>query len=106
MGPLPQTSSGNKYIVDVTDLFSKWVKAFPVQSTDTETLASLLVTKIICRYGVPSFLQSDQGANLTSNLMAAVCNHLEIAQMQTSAYHLQQVKRFNKTLLESMLGKV
>ena len=59
MGPLPQTSSGNKYIVIVTDLFSKWVEAFPVQSTDTETLASLLVTKTICRYGVPSFLHSD-----------------------------------------------
>ena len=106
MGPLPQTSSGNKYIVDVTDLFSKWVKAFPVQSTDTETLASLLVTKIICRYGVPSFLQSDQGANLTSNLMAAVCNHLVITQMQTSDYHPQQVERFNRTLLEFMLAKV
>ena len=106
MGPLPQTSSGNKYIVVVTDLFSKWVEAFPVQSTDTETLASLLVTKIICRYGVPSYLHSDQGANLTSNLMAAVCKHLGIAQMQTSAYHPQQVERFNRTLLESMLAKV
>ena len=80
MGPLPQTSSGNKYIVVVTDLFSKWVEAFPVKSTDTETLASLLVTEIVCRYGVPSYLHSDQGANLTSNLMAAVCKHLGIAQ--------------------------
>ena len=80
MGLSPQTSSGNKYIVGITDLFSKWVEAFPVQSTDTETLASLLVTKIVCRYGVPSYLHSDQGANLTSNLMAAVCKHLGIAQ--------------------------
>ena len=52
MGPLPQTSSGNKYIVVVTDLYSKWVEAFPMKSTDTETLASLLVTEIVCRYGV------------------------------------------------------
>ena len=108
MGPLPQTSSGNKYTVVVTDLFSKWVEAFPVKSTDTETLASLLVTKIVCRYGVPSYLHSDQGANLTSNLMAAVCKHLGIAQTRTSAYHPQgngQVERFNRTL-ESMLAKV
>ena len=39
IGPLPQTSSGNKYIVIVIDLFSKWVEAFPMKSTDTETLA-------------------------------------------------------------------
>ena len=108
MGPLPQTSSGNKYIIVVTDLFSKWVEAFPVKSTDTETLASLLVTEIGCRYGVPSYLHSDQGADLTSNLMAAVCKHLGIAQTRTSAYHPQgngQVERFNRTL-ESMLAKV
>ena len=78
MGPLPQTSSGNKYIVVVTDLFSKWVEGFPVKSTDTEMLASLLVHEVICRYGLPSYLHSDQGANLTSNLMAAVCKHLGI----------------------------
>ena len=52
IGPLPQISSGNKYIVVVTDLYSKWVEAFPMKSTDIETLASLLVTKIVCRYGV------------------------------------------------------
>ena len=80
MGPLPQASSGNKYIVVVTDLFYKWVEAFPVKSTDTKTLASLLVTEIVCRYGVPSYLHSDQDANLTSNLMAVVCNQLGIAQ--------------------------
>ena len=108
MGPLPQTSSGNKYIVVVTDLFSKWVEAFPMKFTDTETLASLLVHEVICRYGLPSYLHSDQGANLTSNLMAAVCKHLGIEQTRTSAYHPQgnvQVERFNRTL-ESMLAKV
>ena len=59
-----------------------WLKAFPVKSTDTETLASLLVTKIVCRYGVPSYLHNDQGASLTNNVMAAVYNHLGIAQTQ------------------------
>ena len=108
MGPLPLSSSGNKYIVVVTDLFTKWVEAFPVKSTETDTLATLLVNEIICRYGVPSSLHSDQGANLTSNLMAAVCKHLGIEQTRTTAYHPQgngQVERFNRTL-ESILAKV
>ena len=108
MGPLPPTTAGNKYIVVVTDLFSKWVEAFPVKATDTETLASLLVNEVVCRYGVPSYLHSDQGANLTSNLMAALCKQLGITQARTSAYHPQgngQVERFNRTL-ESMLAEV
>ena len=90
MGPLPQSSSGNHYIVVITDLFSKWVEAFPVKSTDSETVAQILV---VCRYGVPSYLHSDQGENLTSNLMASLCKRLNIQQTRTSAYHPQGMDR-------------
>lgn len=63
------------------------------------------LNEVICRYGTP---HSDQGTNFTSNLMAAVCNLLEITQTRTSSYHPQgngQVKHFNRTL-EAMLAKV
>ena len=48
-------------------------------AADTETLASLLTNEVICRYGILSYLHSDQGANLISNLNAAVCKYLGIA---------------------------
>ena len=59
MGPLPTSSKGKKYILVVTDIFSKWVEAFALRSTDAETLATVLVDEVVCRYGVPSFLHSD-----------------------------------------------
>ena len=108
MGPLPLSSTGNRYIIVITDLFSKWVEAFSVKSTDTETLATLLVNEVICRLGVPHYIHSNQGANLTSNLMVVICECLGIEQTRTSAYHPQgngQVERFNRTL-ESMLAIV
>ena len=75
-----------------------------MKTTDTETLASLLVNEIACRYGVHHmYLHNDQGVNLTSNLMASLYKQLGITQ---SEYHLQdndQVGRFNQTL-ESMIG--
>ena len=43
MGPLPITSRGKKYILVITDIFSKWVEAFPLRSTDAMTLATVLV---------------------------------------------------------------
>ena len=58
-------------------------------------------------YGMPSTLHSDQGANLTSNLITALCKNLGISQTRTSAYHPQgnaQVERF-KCTLEAMLAK-
>ena len=48
MGPLPTSSKGKKYILVVTDIFSKWVEAFALKSTDTETLATVLINEIVC----------------------------------------------------------
>ena len=61
MGPLPLSTKGNKYILVITDLFSKWVEAFPLAVTDSETLASVLMDEVVCRNGVPRSLHSDQG---------------------------------------------
>ena len=57
--------------------------------------------EVVSRYGVPSTLHSDQRANLTSQLKAALCKYLGIERTQTSMYHPQgngQVERFNRTL--------
>ncbi|KAL5497311.1 hypothetical protein EMCRGX_G013768 [Ephydatia muelleri] len=108
MGPLPAAASGCRYILVVTDLFSKWVEAFPLKSTDSLTLARVLVDEIVCRYGVPHYLHSDQGANFVSTVIQSLCSKLGIKRTQTTPYHPQgngQVERFNRTL-EAMLSKV
>ena len=108
MGPLPLSTKGHKYILVVTDLFSKWVEAFPLAVTDSETLASVLMDEVVCRYGVPRSLHSDQGANLNSQVICALCKRLGINKTRTTAYHPQgngQVERFNRTL-EAILSKV
>eukprot|EP00731_Ephydatia_muelleri_P010420 Em0005g1006a len=108
MGPLPLSTKGHKYILVMTDLFSKWVEAFPLAVTDSETLASVLMDEVVCRYGVPRSLHSDQGANLNSQVICALCKRLGINKTRTTAYHPQgngQVERFNRTL-EAILSKV
>ena len=108
MGPLPLSTKGHKYILVITDLFSKWVEAFPLAVTDSETLASVLMDEVVCRYGVPRSLHSDQGANLNSQVICALCKRLGINKTRTTAYHPQgngQVERFNRTL-EAILSKV
>lgn len=85
----------------------KWVEAFPLQRVDSETLATILVDEIVCRYGVPTHLHSDQGANLCSQIIDKICSILGISRTRMSAYHPQgngQVERFNRTL-KDMLAK-
>ena len=108
MGPLPTSETGFKYILVVTDVFTKWVEAFPLKSTGAETLATVFVDEVVSRFGVPSQLHSDQGANFCSAIIDAMCRQLGIERSRTTAYHPQgngQVERFNRTL-ESMLAKV
>ena len=78
------------------------------KDTITATLGTNLLNDIVCCYGVPSSLHSDQGANLCSSVIQSFCQMLGITNKRTSTYHPQgngQVERFNPTV-EAMLSKV
>ena len=89
-------------------IFSKWVEAFSLAKTDSTTLAAVLTEEIVCRFGVPEAIHSDQGPNFVSGVIQSLCDRICITRTQTTVYHPQgngQVERFNRTL-EDMLAKV
>ena len=108
MGSLPVTSQGSKYILVVADVFTKWVKTFTLRSIEAETVAQVLVSEDVCRFGVPNKLHSDQGSNFCNNVVQCVCEMLGVGRTHTTAYRPKgngQVERFNHTV-EAMLAKV
>ena len=111
LGPLPLSRRGNKYVLVVTDLFSKWVEAFPLPDQTAESCAQTIANEVIARYGCPYSILTDQGRNFESNLFAELCELLEIRKIRTSPGHPQgngQTERFNRTLLtmiKSFLGR-
>ena len=66
LGPLPCTRMGNNYILIVADYLSKWVEASPMPNQEACTVADLLVKEVVCRFGVPVLIHSDQGCNFES----------------------------------------
>ena len=94
MGLLPTSSKGYQYILVVTDLFSKWVEAFQLHTTHSETFAKILVDEVVCRYSVPVCLHSDQGANLNSQAILSLCRRLGIDNTRMTAYHPQTMGRW------------
>ena len=106
MGPLPETDSGNKYILVVGDYFTKWTEAYALPNQEAETVATALIEEFVCRYGVPLQIHTDQGRNFESALFKEVCQLLNIDKTRTTALHPQSdgmIERFNRTL-ETMLS--
>ncbi len=60
-GPLLETRSRNKYILVAIDHYSKWCEVKAVANHGAKTAARFLEDDIICRYGVPKFILTDNG---------------------------------------------
>ena len=98
MGPLPTSEQGNKYIVVVTDLFSKWVEAFAIRDTTSTTLATVLVDEVISCSGVPACIHSDQGANLCSEVIQTMCKLLGMGRTRTSAITFKGMDKYSDSI--------
>jgi hypothetical protein len=61
VGPLPETKARNKYILVAIDHCSKWCEAKAVANHGARMAAKFLEDDLICRYGVPGFILTDNG---------------------------------------------
>ena len=53
------TPDGYQYILVIADYFSNWTEAFPIKDKCADTVADVLVNKIILRFGMPLVIHSD-----------------------------------------------
>ena len=92
----------HRYILRIADYFSKWTEAFPIKNKCADTVADILVEKIILRFGMPLVIHSDQGREFENGLMKSLCSLLGCTKTRTATYHLESdgmIERFNRTCL-------
>ena len=104
-GPTPTTTiQGNRYVLVISDHFSKWVELFPLPDKRAITIAKQLF-HVVGRFGAPRTLLSDQGKEFTATVVAELCALLGIHRVTTTAYHPQTdglVERFNATMAQML----
>ena len=109
MGPLPESTAGNSYILVVADYFTRYTEAYPIPNQEAITVATKLVDEFFFRFSPPEQLHSDQGRNFESSIITEVCKLLGIEKSRTTPYHPQSdglVERFNRTLLDMLATAV
>lgn len=78
-----------------------WMVAAPLPTMDSETLTSVLLFKVDFRFGTPRRLITDNGSNLTSDVMKALAKAFQMRHSTTSVEHPQLdglVERMKRTL--------
>ena len=58
------SAKGNSYVLVMVDCFSRWTEACPLPDKTAISVADALFSNIVCRFGMPSVIHSDQGRNL------------------------------------------
>ena len=61
VGPLPETKSGNMYILTIHDNFTKYSFAIPLPNHQASSIADAFRKKFICIFGSPKGILTDQG---------------------------------------------
>lgn len=109
MGPLPESHNGNRYILVISDYFTRYTEAYAIPNQEAVTVARKLVDEFFLRFSPPERLHSDQGRNFESALIAEICQLLGVKKCRTTPYHPQSdglVERFNRTLLNMLATAV
>lgn len=99
-GPLPQTENGDRWILIVEDVASRWTEIFALSEATAEACAKILIEEIFLRYGIPRRIKSDNGVQFVSAIMQKVTYCLGIQQQFTPVYHPEAnpVERKNRDM--------
>jgi len=94
-----------KYLVVIIKYFTKWVEAEPVAHITSHKVQHFVWKNIVCHFGIPKRLVSDNDTQFTSQQLGKLCTELSIKQVFASVEHPQknrQVESANKVLLRGL----
>ncbi|XP_071688410.1 uncharacterized protein [Rutidosis leptorrhynchoides] len=105
VGPFPD----GKHLVVAIDFFTKWVEAKPLKSTTGKQIVNFVWEKIVCHFGIPHEIVSDNSKQFAHDPFRSWCDGLNIKQTFSSVAHPQangQVKVTNKDIVAGIRARL
>ncbi|GJU70721.1 reverse transcriptase domain-containing protein [Tanacetum coccineum] len=69
LGPLPPARGGAKFMIVAIDYFTKWIEAKPLVKITGKEVIRFVMDNILCRFGLPRIIITDNGAQLVNGLV-------------------------------------
>jgi hypothetical protein len=100
MGPLPRGQRSAKYILAVLDVFSKYIKLYPIKKATSTTILKKLTDDYIPKVGKIEQLLTDNGTQFHSKQWFKQLAVLGIRTRHTTTYHPESnpVERANREI--------
>jgi hypothetical protein len=104
LGPFPRAVGGYHFLFVAIDKFTKWPEATPMVSI-TQGAAVAFLKSIVCRFGVPSRIITDNGTQFKSWLFQEYCEGIGTQLCFASVAHPMsngQAERANTEILRGL----
>uniref|UniRef100_A0A8R1ELC7 RNA-directed DNA polymerase n=1 Tax=Caenorhabditis japonica TaxID=281687 RepID=A0A8R1ELC7_CAEJA len=97
------STQGNRYILSIIDLFTKYAIAVPIPDKKAETVVKAFIERWALGEGrIPDTLWTDEGKEFENSHFQQLCKMLQIKKVSTKGYNSRIngcVERFNKTII-------
>nr|CAD2163044.1 unnamed protein product [Meloidogyne enterolobii] len=109
LGPLPETIEGFKYILTMTDSFSKWLTAIPMINQTAFSVSQAFTDNFITKYGCPRTIVTDNGRQFVGRIFGDLAKIYGFRHNKTTTYHPQSngaVERMNRVIADMLYNYV
>ncbi|KAK0585732.1 hypothetical protein LWI29_033235 [Acer saccharum] len=110
IGPMPTgTKGGAKHAIVAVDYFTKWAEAEALVHITEANTTSFVKKNIICRFGIPSIIITDNGTQFDNKKFRGMCEEFKIANYYASPAHPQtngQTEAVNKVIKHTLKAKL
>ena len=103
IGPLPLSTRGNRYALNIIDHCSLWCESYPLPDKTNQSVWNAFADQFISRHAVPAVLLTDRGGEFTAHEFEEYLKEMGIEHRTTTPYHPAsngRIEKANRTLKE------
>jgi len=105
IGPFSSSKGQFKFLLVGIDYFTKWIDVEPLTPITTRNIQNFVWKNIICRFGIPHVIITDNGQQFFDPELAEFYEKLNIKHITSSVEHPQsngQAEAANKVILNEL----
>lgn len=108
IGPFPRSTRGYKYLLVVTDTFTKFTLLFPLRAATASSVAKHLEEEVFMVFGVPRFIICDNGPEFIGGRVKRLARDYKVNILFNASRHPQAnpTERTNKTIVTMLRAYV